>query len=137
MPSTKSKFISGLFLLTSLLVSGLINFRNILFDDSRLCFWIVSAIAIFFLYEMMSIALIDKKSKTLTGKQSINFFLGLKVGKIILSLLFIGVFIIAVNVELKRFILVFISLYLVYLLFDTLYLVYLEKKLKNKKTIEE
>ena len=137
MPSTKSKFISGLFLLTTILVGSLIHFWNVFFDDVRLCFWVFSAIIIFFLYEMIVVALIGKKSKTLTAKQSINFFLGLKVGKIIISLLFIGVFIIAVNVELKRFILVFISLYLVYLLFDTLYLACWEKELKNKKTIEE
>ena len=137
MPSTKSKFIIGLVFLSNVLGISLTLFWKHIFNDVRLYLWMVVAFAFFFIYEAMVIVLTDKKSKTLTGRQSINFFLGLKVGKIILSLLFIGVFVIAVNIELKRFVLVFVLLYLVYLLFNTLYLACLEKELKRKKTIEE
>jgi hypothetical protein len=52
----------------------------------------------------------------------------LKAGKILLSLVFIALYAIAVKVEMKRFVLVFIALYLVYLLFDTFYLAKKEKK---------
>jgi len=137
MLSTKNGFLIGLWILSTVLIIGLVFFGDLLFENSLLIVWGEIGVALFFLYETMVIILTDKKSKTLTGRQSINFFLGLKVGKIILSLLFIGVFVIAVNIELKRFVLVFVLLYLVYLLFDTFYLIHWEKKLKSKKTIEE
>jgi hypothetical protein len=85
------------------------------------------AIAFFFLYEVMVILLTEKKKKTLTPRQSINLFLGLKVGTIILSLAFIAIYALAVKVEMKRFALVFIGLYFIYLLFDTAYLAKKEK----------
>jgi len=46
---------------------------------------------------------------------------------------FLLVYAIAVGVETKRFLLVFLALYLVYLAFDTFYLTSRERALKNEK----
>jgi len=132
MLSTKNRFLIGLWVLNTVLITCLVFFGDLLFENPSLIIWSEIGVVLLFLYEMMVIILTDKKSKVLTGKQSVNFFLGLKVGKIILSLIFIGIFVIAVRIEVKRFVLVFVSLYLVYLLFDTVYLACMEKNSKKQ-----
>jgi hypothetical protein len=98
------------------------------FPEMRSFWWTTGAFAFFFLLELMVILLMDKKKKSISPRQSINLFLGLKVGKMILSLLFVAIYAMAVKIELKRFALVFAALYLIYLLFDTVYLMKKEKK---------
>ena len=132
MLSTKNKFLVGLWVLNTALIAGLVFFGDRLFENPLLIIWSEIGVALLFLYETIVIVLTDKKMKVLTGKQSVNFFLGLKVGKIILSLIFIGIFVIAVRIEVKRFVLVFVSLYLLYLLFDTIYLACMEKDSKKQ-----
>jgi hypothetical protein len=95
--------------------------------------WMGIAIALLFLYELMVILITGKKSDVFTPRQSVNLFLGLKVGKIVLALLFVAVYAIAVKIELKRFVLVFVGLYFIYLLFDTIYLTRRERKFGNQK----
>ena len=94
---------------------------------------VIFALALFFLYELFVILFAEYKSEIISPRQSINLFLGFKVGKIILSLLFIAFYAIIVKVEIKQFILVFLALYLIYLLFDTVYLTSREKSLKTKQ----
>jgi hypothetical protein len=92
----------------------------------------VIALALFFLYESITIRITDKKGNTITPRQSVNLFLGMKVGKILLSLIFITAYVVVVKIEKKSFVLLFVLLYFVYLLFDTLYLANREKQLKIK-----
>lgn len=129
----KNKYISYLVILNGVLTTMLLSFRNTIFGDIRPLMGIAFAMALFLLYETFVIVFTEKKSETITPRQSINLFLGLKVGKIILSLLFIAVYAITVKVELKQFILIFVILYIIYLLFDTIYLANREKELKIKK----
>jgi hypothetical protein len=114
-------------------VSALLNvcwglLRPYIFTETTPYIWTEVAIAFFFLYEALVIWITDSKRKTLNSRQSINLFLGLKVGKIILSLVFASIYATVVKIELKRFVLAFVILYLVYLLFDTIYLASGEKK---------
>jgi hypothetical protein len=129
----KNKYICYLVILNGLLTTALLSSWNLFFEDVRPLVGIAFAMALFLLYETMIIVFTDKKSETITPRQSVNLFLGLKVGKIILSLLFIAVYAFAFKVELKRFILIFVILYFIYLLFDTIYLANREKELKIKK----
>jgi hypothetical protein len=126
----KNKYIALLIIVSTVLTTCLTLFWNTIFIDVKSFIWTEIAIALFLLYESMVILITDKKSKTTTPRQSVNLFLGLKVGKLILSLLFVGIYAIAIKIELKRFILVFVALYFVYLLFDT---VYLAKATKNEE----
>jgi hypothetical protein len=140
MMSHKNKYILYLTVLNCLLTALLVACWRLIFIDAKSMVGISIALALFFLYELFIILLTEKKSKTISSRQSINLFLGFKAGKIVLSLLFIGIYAIIVKVELKRFIGVFLILYFVYLLFDTVYLASREKRLKtkqNKKEIEK
>jgi len=94
---------------------------------------IVLAMAMFFLYELFVIIFTENKGETISPRQSVNLFLGFKAGKIILSLLFIAIYLSVVKVERMRFIMAFVALYLIYLLFDTIYLVTREKSIKKKQ----
>jgi hypothetical protein len=107
--------------------------RPHLFASAEPYIWAEIAFVFFFLYETAVIWIIESKRKILSPRQSINLFLGLKVGKIILSLVFATIYAIVVKIELKRFILVFVAFYLAYLLFDTVYLANGEKKVKSDK----
>jgi len=137
MESLKTKFILYLVALNCFLAALLIFSWTLIFEKGRSMGGISIAMAMFFLYEMLVILFMESKGDTLNPRQSINLFLGFKAGKIILSLLFIAVYVIFVKVELLRFTGVFIALYLIYLLFDTLYWIRREKSLKAKQYKEK
>lgn len=122
MASVNNKYVLYLVLLNTVLITGLILWGKSVFTDMRPFTGTGAAIAFFFLYEILVILITGRKSKTVTPRQSVNLFMGLKVGKILLSFLFIAIYAIAVKIEIKRFTLVFIALYFIYLLFDTIYL---------------
>ncbi|GHT58705.1 hypothetical protein AGMMS50239_03770 [Bacteroidia bacterium] len=130
MNSLRNKYILGLVAVTIALVIVFILFPNIVS-----CGWAISAIVFFFLYELMTILITEKKGDTISARQSVNLLMGLKVGKILLSLFFILIYSVVVKIEMKRFILVFLALYLIYLLFGTLYLTSREKEAKKKKLL--
>jgi len=119
--------------LNGMLTVLLILYWKVIFKDVRSMVGVIFALALFFLYELFVILFAEYKSEIISPRQSINLFLGFKVGKIILSLLFIAFYAIIVKVEIKQFILVFLALYLIYLLFDTVYLTSREKSLKTKQ----
>ena len=114
-------FIIGLTLLTVILITV---FRTSL--------WTIGAVSFFFFYELATIIITGKKSKTTLSRQFVNLFMGLKIGKFILSLSFVLIYAIAVKAELKSFLIVFGILYLIYLAFDTFYFLSVGKKLKKE-----
>jgi hypothetical protein len=128
MMSRRNKYICYLVIVSALLNVCLAFTRSYVFAEIKPYNGAEIAIAFFLLYESLVIWITDSKKKTMTPRQSVNLFLGLKVGKMILSLLFVAIYAIAVKVELKRFVLVFVGFYLVYLLFDTIYLANGEKR---------
>lgn len=134
MQALANRFILYLVLLSCMLNGCLILFKSTIFNDVRPYVWAEIAVAVFFLYEIMVIFFTGKKNQTLTPAQSVNLLIGLKVGKMLLLLLFILIYFIAVKIELKRFVTTLVSLYLIYLLFDTVYLLANEKKKKEGVT---
>jgi hypothetical protein len=112
------------------LITGLIRGGKLIFTDTPPLAGTGAAIAFFFLYEILVMLITNRKSKSITPRQSVNLFLGLKVGKILLSLVFIVIYALAVKVETKRFVLIFVALYFIYLMFDTIYLARNEKNRK-------
>ena len=93
-----------------------------------------AAIGIFTFLEILTVWLIETKSKTIAPRTSINLLLGMKVGKILLTILFVAVYALAVKVEQQRFVMVFLVIYLIYLFSNTIYLTHHEKKLKAHRT---
>jgi len=120
--------------LTAFLISLLAVYRDVIFENNVQAMKGISyALLMFFIYELFVIVFTETKYTTLTPRQSINLFLGFKVGKIILSLFFIVIYAVVVRVEFMRFLFVFVVLYMIYLLFDTIYLISREKSMKKKQ----
>ena len=133
MPAYKLKSIFYLALLNVVLAILLVTLGNFIFGHVYPVVGIMMAIIMFFFYELFVIMFTENKGKTLSARQSVNLILGVKTGKIILSLLFVAIYAAAVNIEMKRFIMVFLALYFIYLLFDTFYLTSREKDIKAKE----
>jgi hypothetical protein len=119
-----------LFVLSGALTTLLILYGNAVFTELLPIKGTGMAIVVFTLVELFSLWLLESKNGKQAPRQSVNILLGLKVGKMMIALLFIAVYAIAVRVELKRFIIVFMGLYFIYLIFNTLYLTHREKRLK-------
>jgi len=133
MKSQKNKYIYYLNVLNGLLVALFILYWREIFEDSRSMLAIVCTLTVFLIYEAFVIMFTESKSDSLSQRQSINLFMGFKVGKILLSLLIIAIYAAVVKVELKNFIMVFVTLYFIYLIFDTFYFFNREKDKKKNK----
>ncbi|GHT63850.1 hypothetical protein FACS189451_11010 [Bacteroidia bacterium] len=152
----KRKYIIGLILLTAGLITGFAiswdliytdiypflselseGMRELVdpFPDMKPVWWTIGAIVFFFLSELATVLIVDQKSKTLSAQQSVNLLMGLKAGKILLSVFFVLIYAVAVKIEIKTFIMAFVLLYLIYLVFDTLYLLGREKEAKKEKLL--
>lgn len=103
----------------------------VLFPNVAPVGWTIGAVAFFFLYELATVLITDKKANTVSSRQSVNLFMGFKVGKILLSLFFVLIYWIAVKTEIKNFLMFFLALYLIYMVFETIYLMRREKKQKK------
>lgn len=121
------KYSMGLALMTGILIMGLKVLQNRLFTGEIVFYWAIGACLFFCIYEWIAIKIVETKSKTVSSRQSVNLFMGLKVGKILLSLFFVMIYVFMVKIEVMRFVIVFVALYLIFLVFDTIYLVSREK----------
>jgi phosphatidylserine synthase len=131
------KYGIGLAMMTGcILIICLKMLQNKLFVHEVAFWWAVGACLFFCIYEWIAINLVETKKQTDSPRQSVNLFMGLKAGKIILSIFFALIYVLVVKVEVMRFVSVFVTLYLVFLAFDTIFLVYCEseaKKMNNSK----
>jgi len=132
MLSFKNKYILYLVLLNGLLTTLLVLEGRAIFETAHPISGMAVALVIFLVYELLVILFMEKKGKTMPVRKSVNVFLGFKLGKIFLSLLFIAIYAFVVEVELKRFVMVFIALYFIYLFFDTVFMLNWEKDNKKK-----
>ena len=129
---TGLKYISWLMLMLILLtVAIILSKETLLLNNATLLVGLCSANAFFFLYEAITINIMEKKRKTASDKQIVNLYLLFKVGRILFALLGVAIYAFTAKVELKRFVLFFVLIYFIYLLFNTLYLTNREKKLKK------
>jgi hypothetical protein len=136
--SNKIKLLNGVVLcaVTGILLGALIMWEDKLFSNILPSCWLGGVILFLFAYELMTIFITNKKTGTATPRQAVSLYLHLKGGKIIVFLIFLVIYILVIQVETKRFVLVAVAVYSIYLLFDTLYLALSEKRLKKIKTYE-
>jgi preprotein translocase subunit SecY len=134
MLSTKNSYILYFVVLCAVLTAVLILYGHMIFEEIIAVKGIGAAIGMFTFMEIVSIWLIDTKSTKLAPRKTINLLLGLKTGKILLTLLFVAVYALAIKVETQRFVVVFLVIYLIYLFSDTIYLTRREKILKANRT---
>jgi hypothetical protein len=134
MLSTKNSYILYVVVLGAVLTILLFTYGNMIFNELISFQGIGAAIMMFTLFEIVSVWLIDIKSKKISPRKSVNLLLGVKVGKILLTLLFIAVFMFIVKTEQQPFVMVFIVIYLIFLFSNTFYLTRREKVLKTNHT---
>lgn len=128
--TSKNSWIGYLCLLTGLVVSVMQLLCKSFFSEDSLSIGLSLSPLFFFLYELVVILVTEKKRKTATPNQLVNLYMGMKVGRMLLSLVYVLIYYLVAGVQLRRFVLVFVVVYLIYLLFDTLYLTKGEKKTK-------
>ncbi|MDR0796566.1 MAG: hypothetical protein LBE79_11065 [Tannerella sp.] len=131
MLSTKNSYLFFLVVLCSALTILSITYGDMIFDELLPIKGIVAAIGMFTILEMLSVWFLESRSRKQNPRQSVNILLGLKVGKMLLALLFILIYALAGQVEIRRFTVAFLVLYLIYLFSNTTYLSLREKGLKS------
>ena len=127
----KFKYVLFLIPLSVLLYILVFYGGGLIFNDSKSILGIAVAITMFIFFELFVILFTDRKNKTINSRQTINLFLGYKIIRIFLSIIFLAIYVALVKVELKLFIGIFLIIYLIYLFFDTIYLLKREKILKQ------
>jgi hypothetical protein len=131
MPAKNSKYVF-LIILSLLLSACLMLFWNYIYQDIRPYAGTVTVIAVLFLYETFTMLYVEKKTKTASPRQIVSLYMFLKGGKLLVFLASVVIYMLAVKIETKRFVLVAVAIYFIYLLWDTWFLTSTEKKLKNK-----
>jgi hypothetical protein len=114
-----------------ILIISLKAFQDRLFIHETTFWWAIGACVFFCLYEGIAINIVETNKKAVSSRQSVNLFMGLKAGKIILSIFFAMLYALVAKAEVMRFVTVFVALYLVFLAFDTIFLVYCEREAKK------
>lgn len=109
-------------------------FWNQFFTNESLLFWTTGTISFLFLYELITIIIVNKQAKVARPQQLVTLYMFLKGTKIFLFLGTLIIYMLAVKVETKRFVLVAVALYFIYLLLDTLFLSWVEKGIKIEKS---
>jgi hypothetical protein len=133
MREAKNKYssIGILFIVTALVAATLNIFQDKLFVESIPCYYLTGMVLFLFAYELSTIIIVKKKMKTANPRQIVSIYMLLKGGKLFLFLAGLVIYMLAVKIETKRFVLVAVAIYFIYLLFDTLFLTSTEKKLKK------
>jgi len=127
----KFKYVLFLIPLSVLLYILVFYGGGLIFNEPKSILGIAVAITMFIFFELFVILFTDRKNKTINSRQTINLFLGYKIIRIFLSIIFLAIYAALVKVELKLFIGIFLIIYLIYLFFDTIYLLKREKILKQ------
>jgi len=133
MKRIKTTFILTLVALTVILFAAGAMFPQI-FISATVHLWINISLLLFFVIELVMILIIFKPDTKNRPSQSVTIFMGLKVGKMLLSICFITIYILSIKIENKRFLTVFILLYLIYLILETIFL--MKRQKLNKLQIE-
>ncbi len=96
--------------------------------------WYFQIVSFFLIFEVALVSYVVAQSMKVSSKKMVNVYMLTKVVKIVISLIFIGIYAIAVKENIKTFVLVFIVFYLLYLLAETIIFSKLEKYIKENNT---
>jgi len=98
----------------------------------------IGSIFLFFLVvEIFIVNYVYSKSlKSEKPQKMVNVYLLTKVVKMLLSLVFVTIYVLAVKEQIKSFVLVFMIFYIVFLAVESKLFIQIEKHLKKKTTVE-
>jgi len=94
--------------------------------------WFAGIVIFFLILEPLIMSLVESSSHKKEKKQMVNIYMLTKVIKVIASLIFIAVYVLAVKENVKVFVAVFILFYLMYLICETALFMKVERHLKEK-----
>lgn len=99
--------------------------------------WYLSTYFLFMIMETVILLFAEQKSNSATAKQMVNVYLLTKVIKVILSLVFITIYVLVVKENIKSFVLIYMIFYLFFLFVETKLFTLIEKQLKEKNKTTE
>lgn len=105
------------------------------YTNESVMFWTMGFLAFLFLFEWITMMIVNKQSRATRPQQLVRLYMLLKGSKLFLFLGTLIIYLLTIQVETKRFVLVAVALYFIYLLLDTLFLSWFEKgiKIENQK----
>ena len=91
-------------------------------------------ILVYFLFvEITIIYIINIGSKKLEQKKLVNLYMSTRVAKIIVSLIFLWIYSLVGESDIKSFALIFMLFYLFSIVFETWYFIKIERRIKERK----
>lgn len=99
--------------------------------------WYLGTYFLFMIMETVILLFAEQKSNSATAKQMVNVYLLTKVIKVILSLVFITIYVLVVKENIKSFVLIYMIFYLFFLFVETKLFTLIEKQLKEKNKTTE
>ncbi|GHT01859.1 hypothetical protein AGMMS49525_03970 [Bacteroidia bacterium] len=121
-----------LFAVSAVVAGILIACKHLLFVNEIPFYWELGLVLVLYLCEAFSTVAIQKKKKTATDRQMVTLYMILKGIRLAIFASVIFIYMLAIKIETKRWILVAAAIYCIFLLINTLMLVSDEKKIKNK-----
>jgi len=117
---------------SGMIISACIGIGLYLIQPSFDWNWFAVILLFFLVLEPLMMSLVENGSRKKDKKQMVNVYMLTKVVKVLASLVFIAVYVLAVKENVKVFVTVFILFYILYLIVETLLFLNLEKHLKEK-----
>jgi uncharacterized membrane protein SirB2 len=103
-----------------------------LFSHNEPWIWLSGLFLFLTLYAVVTVIFINKRKETASPGRLATVYLALKTVRLLLYAGAILCYLLVVNVERQRFVLVAVGMYFIYLLLDTLFLTATEKRLNKK-----
>lgn len=121
-------YLLALGLISGALIGGLLYYVFPAFFPS----WFFEIIAFFLLIEAIIINLIENSSRRDSAKKMLNMYMLAKVVKMLTSLFFVTIYALAVKDNIKNFVLIFMTFYLVFTGIETFLFSKIERHIKEK-----
>lgn len=127
----KSKIITYIItsgVIISVCIGSILYYIQLTFNRN----WFLAISVFFLITETLLMLFITDSGKKQKKKQMVNHYMLTKVIKVITSLVFITVYVLVVKENIKSFVGVFITFYLLYLIVETILFIRIEKYIKEK-----
>ncbi|MBK5721791.1 hypothetical protein JGH11_13000 [Dysgonomonas sp. Marseille-P4677] len=111
------------------LIQALLNYQFPQFYPN----WYEGILLFFLLSESFILLYVESASRKVTQRQMLNTYMLTKVIKVFAALIFVGVYKIVVDENIKSFVLIFMIFYLLFLAFESYLFLKIEKRLKKKQ----
>lgn len=116
-------------ILTSIVVLLLATVAESLFTSRLPIIFLLATVLVFGIFELVTVRLMSKKGSD--SNRNITIFMGLKTGKLLLSLALVMAYLLLINIDTKAFLICFLIIYFLYMAVNIFYLRGLNKAKDN------